>query len=491
MAIYTSPKPHQIEGAKFLVGKKVAIIGAKTGKGKTLIVLACVHKHVFGKDDYVVVFAPPKAYESVWRQETKKHSDMKVIALDEAHKRWLKVKTVTFLLEYDIVLAKYSQVTADYYEFLSIILPGRITIYDEAHKLKTPETKLVRLLSNLTRDAKAKWAVTATAIGNSILDLWGLMHFLDSRILGTEWQFKKEYCVLEEVVIGWTTRYGRKVPDTRLQVSDYKNLDQLKALMTNYLWSVDSDLNVKFHDIRYAITEHEDRVYIQAAHGILSSENMKGFAQRMPDLQRAVDGAYDIKGEKTTGFRGSKYAEYYKEISKLISKNESVILFAEFLDTFDMLYNLIKEDFPGVPIYRISGSYMEYNETTVKLPCIILATIGGTESLNLKFANHVLCYSVPFAVNSFIQLVGRITRMDSDFLEDLNVYLPICDTTIDLYKYNYLMRNAALINEVLGRDANLPEKKLNDMRAGLLAELRKELLWRTKVLKKNSTTQVT
>lgn len=489
--ITTSPEKHQIEGAKFLVNKKVGIIGAKTGKGKTLIVLACIHKHVYGKNDYVVVFAPPKAYDGVWRQEVKKHSDMKVITLEQAHKRWLTEKSVAFLDLFDIVLAKYSNVTADYYEFLNLILPGKITVYDEAHKLKTPDTKLVRLLSNLTRDARAKWAITATAIGNSILDLWGLMHFLDSRILGTEWQFKKEYCIMEEVVIGWTTKYGRKVPDTRLQVSDYKNLDKLKDLMLNYMWTVDSDLKVNFHEIRYAITEHEDRVYIQAAHGILSADNMKGFAQRMPDLQRAVDGAYDINGEKTVGFRGSKYAEYYKEMAKLLSKNQSIILFAEFIDTFDMLYNLIKEDFPGVPIYRISGSYMEYKEGQVKLPCIILATIGGTESLNLKFANHVFCFSVPFAVNAFIQLVGRITRMDSEFLDDLNVYLPVCDTTIDLYKYIYLQRNAALINEVLGRDANLPEKKLNDMRAGLLADLRKDLLWRVKLLKKNSTTQQT
>lgn len=846
--IYTSPKPHQIEGAKFLVNKRVAIVGAKTGKGKTLVVLACIHRHVYGKEDYAVVFAPVKAYDKVWPQEIKKHSDMKVIKLEEAFERWKKEKTVTFLLEYDIVLAKYSQVKADYYEFLALIIPGRITAYDECltaqekitladgstkriselvskqmqvdvlsynketgvteakpitgwfrnspktvvrvrtermtngaalrgseghlvytpegkkelgslkvgdivynkdkgvydfqkeiirgvilgdascgftstgrarlsfvhsykyydyiklkygllsnlvnseglcfedtkndkscygdgyytfstlssfnitdvmgdlyitgkkmvtrsfldkltplsiffwvvddgsvyedstslntqsfglegnmiiikyfwerwgieyklvpdkrfnpvlyslrtnkestkkllslisayyqhnstgkytgvryevfnsmleqakkkfsgmfedkvltidrpnwglqtmydievadnhnyfangllvsncHKLKNPGTKLARLLSNVTRDAKAKWGITATAIGNSILDLWGLMYFLDARVLGTEWQFKKEYCVMEEVVIGWTTKFGRKVPDTRLQVVDYQNLDKLKAIVADYLWTVPSDLSVTFHDIRYDITNEEEEAYIQAAKGILEIDKVKGFAQRMPDLQRVVDGAYDKDGNKTVGFRSSKYQEYVKFISSLLAKDQSLILFAEFIDTFEMLHSLLTEDLPGVPIYRISGSYMEYHEDEVQLPCIILSTIGGTESLNLKFANHVLCFSLPFAVNGFIQLVGRITRMDSDFLEDLNVYLPVCETTIDLYKYTYLMNNAALINDVLGRDANLPEKKLTDMRTSLMAELRKNLLWRVKVLKKNSTTQRT
>jgi hypothetical protein len=296
---------------------------------------------------------------------------------------------------------------------------------------------------------------------------------------------------MEEVVIGWTTKFGRKVPDTRLQVVDYQNLDKLKAVVADYLWTVPSDLSVTFHDIRYDITNEEEDAYIQAAKGILEIDKAKGFAQRMPDLQRVVDGAYDKGGNKTVGFRSSKYQEYVKFISSLLAKDQSLILFAEFIDTFEMLHSLLTEDLPGVPIYRISGSYMEYHEDKVQLPCIILSTIGGTESLNLKFANHVLCFSLPFAVNGFIQLVGRITRMDSDFLEDLNVYLPVCETTIDLYKYTYLMNNAALINDVLGRDANLPEKKLTDMRTSLMAELRKNLLWRVKVLKKNSTTQRT
>lgn len=486
MAIFTSPKKHQVEGAKFLVNKKVAIVGAKTGKGKTLVVLACIHRYVFGQKDYAVVFAPAKAYEGVWGQEVKKHSDMKVIRLPEAFERWKSEQSLAFLDDYDILLAKYPQVTADYYEFLSLVVPGRITVYDEAHKLKSPDTKLVRLLSNLTRDSRAKWAITATAIGNSILDLWGLMHFLDNRILGTEWQFKKTYCVMEEVVIGWTTRFGRKVQDTRLQVVDYKNLDHLKALMAEYMWVVDSDLSVKFHDLCYTMTSYEDRAYLVAAKGALSSDKVKGFAQRIPDLQRTVDGSFDIDGNPTHGFRGSKYSVYMDKIAELLSKDQSVILFAEFIASFDMLYSLLKEDFPNVPIYRISGSHMEYDEKTVKLPCVILSSIGGTESLNLKFANHVLCFSIPFSVNGFIQLVGRITRMDSEFLEDLNVYLPICETNIDRYKNAYLMQNAALINEVLGKDANLPEKKLEDVRKGLLSELRKELLWRTKVTSKKN-----
>jgi SNF2 family DNA or RNA helicase len=485
--IKTSPKPHQIEGAKFIVTKKTGIVGAKTGKGKTLIILASIHRHVFGIRDYAVVFAPVKAYDNVWAQEIEKHSDMKYIRLPKVLEKWKATQSLAFLDDYDIILVKYPDVKDDFFEILNLIIPGRVCVMDECHKLKTPDTKLVRLLSNLTREAKAKWGMTATAIGNSILDLWGIMHFLDARVLGTEQEFKRNYCVMEEKVIGWTVRFGRKVQDTRLEVVDYKNLDHLKEIMSEYMWTIPSDLKVSFHEIRYTQTEYEENIYLKAAQGLLEKDSMKGFAQRMPDLQRVADGAYDVDRNKTTGYRSSKYEEYIKEIKSKLVFNQSCIMFAEFNDTFDMLHSLLSEDLKGVPIYKISGSSFEYNPETVKLPCLILSTIAGTESLNLKFANHVFCYSLPFSVFGFIQLVGRITRMDSEFLDDLNVYLPMCDTNIDAYKYNYLMTNAALINTVLGTDANLPVKTLDDQRRSMLSELRKELLWRTKAVKKNKT----
>ena len=117
--------------------------------------------------------------------------------------RYKLEKNLDFLLEYNIVLVKYPDVKSENYDILAEIIRGRITVYDEAHKLKNPDTQLVRMLTHLTNGqnaVKAKWGMTATAIGNDILDLWGIFHFLDSRIFGTEWDFKKNYCIMEEKV---------------------------------------------------------------------------------------------------------------------------------------------------------------------------------------------------------------------------------------------------------------------------------------------------
>lgn len=385
-------------------------------------------------------------------------------------------------------------------EIISIEKPnwGKVPMYDievednhnffangvlvsNCHKLKNPEAKLTRLLSNLTREALTKWGMTATAIGNSIMDLHGLMQFIDPTVLGTEWQFKNKYCVMEEKVIGWITRFGRKMPDTRKVVVGFQNLDELKEIMSEYLWSIDSDLEVKFNEIDYTLTEYENDSYVYAAHGVLK-EDPKGFAQRLPDIQRVTDGSYDRDGKLTQGFRSSKYLRYLDKIKELLVKGESLILFAEYLDSFNMLKKLLKEDLPMVPVYTLEKGV----DVIQQFPCVVLSSMSGTESLNLKFANHVLCFSIPFSVQGFIQLAGRITRMDSEFLDDLNVYLPICKETIDYYKYVYLMENAALINSVLGKDANLPIKQLEESKQKNVQNLRKDILWRYKERPKNN-----
>lgn len=486
--IRTKPEQHQIEGVRFIATHRTAIAAAKTGKGKTYVILASIHAHVYGKKDYAVVFAPLKAHDKVWVQEVEKHTDMKIIKLEKAMPIWKANRSVDFLLDYDILLVKYPQVKSDNFEFLSAVMRGRILAYDEAHKLKNPDAQLVRLLTNLSRSARAKWAITATAVGNSIFDLWGIMFFLNPSILGTEWQFKKKYCVMEEKVIGWEKKFGRMVQKTALDIVGYKNLDQLKQITDQYMWQVESDLSVQFHDIPYELTADEDKLYLIAARGALDGnygytdndgkfvKEKKGFAQRMPDIQRACDGSRDINNNVVTAERNSKYKAFLVEMKKVLDAGQSLIIFAEYLDTFEMLNKLLKEDL-SVPLYRISSGYME---DAKEFPCVVLSTLGGSESLNLKFANHVFCYSIPFSVTGFVQLVGRITRMDSKYTEDLNVHMPYCATSIDKYKYQYLKSNATLINEVLGKDANLPEKQLVDMRQGLIDELRNELVWRIK-----------
>lgn len=475
--IKSTPKPHQKEGIKFLSQKGYGLLGFKTGKGKTLTSLICADMHVADKKDYVVVFGPVKAIDKTWWREIEKHSDMKWITLKDVKERAAKEgNKLGWLLEenYSIVLVKYSQVTRkEWGPLLQVLMKGRILIQDEAHKLKNPESQLSIAMSYYSKEARAKWGLTATSITNSIQDLWGLMQYYNPREFGLWWQFRKRYCTLEEKIVG-------KTPQGRLkkvkEITGYKNLEELRSRVESFMMIVESDIKVKYHDVTYSLTDEEDDTYLVAASGYLEgTESYKEWAQRMGDIQRVADGSRDRYGEINKEVRGSKYLAYLKEIESKLYKGESVLVFAEYLDTFAMLKHFFKEDL-HVPVYTAESK--ETPEEFQK-PCVMLLTAGSAESLNLGFANHLMMYSIPFSAGTFIQVVGRITRMDSKYLEDMNVYLPVSQETIDLYKYRYLMTNVELINSVLGKEANLPDSELKETKKSMLKQLRKELVYRT------------
>ena len=471
--IKSTPEPHQNEGAEFLSKKKVALLGFKTGKGKSLTLLLAIHKYV-NRDTgrQAIIFAPKNATQKVWNREIEKHTDLRwayikdVIELYQLYKNW------DFLKSYELIICRYSEVYK-YRNYLASIVKGRITAYDEAHKLKNPNAKLVYILKKATEQAACKWGLTATSVLNSIMDLWGMTQFFDYRIFGSEQDFKDQYCVMESKVIGYNRSLGR--PRKVWEIVDYKNLDQLKSIREKFIMISEQDVDVKFNEIPYVELEEETEVYLRAAMGILVDGD-RNYAARLHDLQRACDGSRDIYGQPRVDYRSSKYKEYIKKLKELYAKGDSTILFVEYHDTFKMIMNLLPYDMPGVPIYSISAKEVQDAE---KFPCVVVSMAGGSESLNLGFANHVLFYSIPFSVGSFIQTAGRITRMDSKYLDDLNVYMPINPSTIDFYKFKLLEMNAGLINELLGHDANLP-KEVETMRKDLIHKMKKELLWRTK-----------
>ena len=158
-------------------------------------------------------------------------------------------------------------------------------------------------------------------------------------------------------------------------------------------------------------------------------------------------------------------------VEYIAGRGESAILVCDHIFTVDLL----KQGFAGKVVYEKTG---RVSETPLEYPCLLVMTSAAAESLNLPKFNHVIFYSVPFSVGAFIQSVGRIARMDSEYIDDLHVYIPHCEETIDKYKTALIEYNADVIKRLLGSEANLPNTVSNYTRR-MIIKLRKELLWKT------------
>ena len=451
--IKTKPTNIQKEAVKRLINNKRYIISLKTGQGKTLAALIGIEFYQRKGYQRFIVFAPKRAIREVWPSEIRKHTDF----------------TYQLISEYDerkkgIVLVTYSE-SKKYLPLLRKLSEHSIVVLDEVHKLKNPKTQLVQNLTPILYRADILWGLSATTLLNSVMDLYGMFCIFQPYRFPREIDFKYRFLEIRMRDVG-----NRQIPE----VIGYKNLDVLKKMISEFIFTVESEIQLKFHKYEYSLTPQELDEYKQFARGILKgSEKLKVFAGRLHDLQRCVDGSIDLSGNFCVK-KGSKFYVVQSLLKRILDNGESVILVCDYIYTLDLL----KTFDLGYPVYEKSGRMSQMPE---QFPCVLVMTSAAAESLNLKQFNHVVFYSIPFSVGAFVQAVGRISRMDSEFLGDLHVYIPSSEDTIDKYKALLIQYNADIIRRLLGNEANLPTT-VNNITKKLLIALRKELLWKTKKL---------
>ena len=87
----------------------------------------------------------------------------------------------------------------------------------------------------------------------------------------------------------------------------------------------------------------------------------------------------------------------------------------------------------------------------------------------------MIFYDTPFSCLTFIQAVGRVTRMDSKFNEQ-HIHLIGNTGTIDDYKKALIQINGSLIQAIFGNMETLPLNLTNTDRT-LISQLKQKLLW--------------
>ena len=86
-------------------------------------------------------------------------------------------------------------------------------------------------------------------------------------------------------------------------------------------------------------------------------------------------------------------------------------------------------------------------------------TGAGGESLNLQVSNNIIMFNLSFSVAQFVQTVGRIIRMDSEY-DHMNIFILEALNTVDTYKRLLIQHHAATITRLLSGDSVLTNPNL-------------------------------
>lgn len=218
---------------------------------------------------------------------------------------------------------------------------------------------------------------------------------------------------------------------------------------------------------------------MKAGLGLMRKSAKKNWAVRLHDLQKVVD---NIEENHRTVELVNKERLFLKVLKECTERNEVCLVYCDYnevVSRLEYLINLYKSSLGISDVYKVTGnisqSKREKVEDLLGPGKVVLITSAGTESINLQKANTLIFYDSPFSIATFIQAVGRVTRVDSKF-DHQNVHIIEAFGTIDTYKRCLIELNGAMIESLFGKIATLPlDIAIRDR--DIQQELRDGLLW--------------
>ena len=188
--------PHQVDAALFAFRSPLsngAILADEVGLGKTIeagIVLS--QKWAEGKRKILIIL--PSSLRKQWNQELmdKFYLPSKVLESAAFNKELKKGVKNPFDRD-EIVLCSYP-FARNKDKFISDV-PWDLVVIDEAHRLRNvykPQNKIANAIRDAIKTAP-KLLLTATPLQNSLLELFGLVSFIDGHTFGDLRAFKAQY----------------------------------------------------------------------------------------------------------------------------------------------------------------------------------------------------------------------------------------------------------------------------------------------------------
>ena len=469
--------PEHYACVDFMLKHAQCINAAQTGLGKTYSSCTAVAWMLLKYSDlHAFILVPKKAVKSFKKElNTKLKLKYNIMTNDE----YIKISNCRITLMTHTALEKYSS------EIIKLKMSGvkLLCLMDECHNgTQDQGSKFYKILSSLRKMFTVFWGLTATPLKNDIEGFYWMSHIINPNLFGSWNQFKTSFLRTEMVDNSyWVSKGGKKVKKVQFDeiIVGYKNMDFLMSKINDFIIFKQREYKLNFIYDKVLISDIEKSNYMKAGSGLMRKTAKKNWAVRLHDLQKVVD---NIEENHKTDELVNKERLLLKVLRDCNRNGEVCLIYCDYNEVISRLEKLIllyKKDLGISDVYKVTGnvnqSKREQVEDLLGPGKVVLLTSAGTESINLQKANTLIFYDSPFSIATFIQAVGRVTRVDSKF-DCQNVHIIEAFGTIDTYKRCLIELNGAMIESLFGKIATLPlDIAFRDR--NIQQELRDGLLW--------------
>lgn len=348
-----------------------AIMAADTGTGKTFMSLA--HYEKYGERQPLLILAPAsKVRTQDWEREIAEYFSGKDKASQFGYEIYSYEK-----------FSRTPELWQKYWPHRGGIQAA--VICDEVHKIKNPQSKMGKVVFNVSKDASFFVGLSATPLPNGWID--AANYFKIFGIVKHITHFKRRYCNIQTYK-GWP------------EIVNYERESEL----ANYWQKISKKLDKK--DANDLLT----RTFIPAnfkkppAYTKLLKERITADGEL---LDTAPKLAHAIRQELTP-----VKLEYLSDL--LDGTNENVVIFYNYISERDAVLALINKRHKDKQVFRQDGEKHELptksDWASIHNSVTVAQYKSGSTGVEMTYATQVVYLSPTYSYADYLQSIGRVYR---------------------------------------------------------------------------------
>jgi SNF2 family DNA or RNA helicase len=431
--------------------KKAAIIADEMGLGKTLqaISVAMMKRKYFGFTKTLIIC--PSSVKYQWKAEILKFTgeealvvegfpdDRAVLYKDEDH--------FFFIANYETVMRDKTIIDEAGFSFI---------ILDEAQKIKNYETKISSAITTLKKEHGL--VLTGTPIENKLIDLYGVILFLDKYKVTPLWEFSYQHCIFDKQSKNKINGYYNLL-NLRQTISDMVIRRQKKDVLSQLPSVIQKDVFILLSKPQGEIhARMGQRLSFLLGKKFKTPFDWDEIMMILTNMRRVSNSTYLIDKQSNHSSKLVELEVMLRDRLNILDGNKKIIIFSEWLDSLYLIEQLLISlkvgyvKLTGSVAAKKRGELIKAFQTKDDVQ-VFLSTEAGGSGLNLQFADTLINFEIPWNPAKKNQRIGRIDRIGQES-KKLHVFNLICRDSIEIKIASGLILKQNLFDSVLNHDNN-------------------------------------
>lgn len=389
---------------RFIKRKKRFAVWAKMGGGKTAATLtAIVELKDDGKCPNVLVIAPLRVANTVWRQEAAKwahtsHLKLSVATGNEVDRR--------LALHEDADIYVINRENIDWLvEYWDEDWPYDTVVIDESSSFKNPDSVRFKFLCKVLPKIDRIVELTASPAAQGYIDLWAQFFLLDygSRLgrtitaFRTRWFTKSPYAYKYELKDGMQKEIDERIDDMVAVVENYKGMPPVRYVEQTVEWTKKTKKEYDKFERDMIMSVYDDlgeEGFIEAcSKGVLTNKLLQFCQGTLYDEDRETHHVHDLK------------TKALKDLREELQGQNLIICYA-----FKPDIKKLRKAFPkGVLMDKAGDAVEKWNNGEISELFVHPASSG--HGLNLQDGGHnVVWFGLTWSLELYEQLNARVAR---------------------------------------------------------------------------------